>query len=122
MCLGKPFQGGSTVPIAFCILDSQGKFVYDKSVVIAVTEDKGKPELFTYGPICDHDDDTYRIVLFAYDVNYETDRGVHSYRIDVYNFWPTGSSNPNYIGCKTITISGHGDDGKCHDDDHDNRR
>ena len=61
--LGKPFQGGSTVPTAFCILDSTGKFGRDKSVVIAVSEDGAAPDRFTYRPICDRDDSTYAIVL-----------------------------------------------------------
>jgi hypothetical protein len=125
--LGKPFDGGSTVPIAFSILNSKGKLVRDQSVVIAVSEDGADPELFTYGPKFDHNDDTYMIVLFAYALNYDTDRGVHTYRIDVYNFWPTGSDNVNLLGSKTITTQGrndghgndHGDgrDGK--GDDHD---
>jgi hypothetical protein len=116
VCLGKPFQGGSTVPIAFCILDSQGKFVRDQSVVIAVSEDGAAPELSTYGPIFDNNDDTYMIVLFAYALNYDTDRGVHSYRIDVYNFWPTGSANPNLLGTTTITTTkgSNGSPGNCH--------
>jgi hypothetical protein len=121
--LGKPFQGGSTVPIAFSIVNSKGKFVRDQSVVIAVSKDGADSELFTYGPASDHNDDTYKIVLFAYALNYDTNRGVHTYRIDVYNFWPAGSDNPNLLGTKTITTKGrndgHGDDHDGHGDDHD---
>ena len=109
--LNKPFQGGSTIPVAFCILDAKGNLVRDTSIVVAVSEDGGSPDLFTYGAINDHDDSTYAIVLFVYGLNYGTDRGNHTYRIDVYNFWPVGSNNPNLIGTQIVTTKGgSGDD------------
>ena len=114
--LNKPFQGGSTIPVAFCILDAKGNLVRDTSIVVAVSEDGGSPDLFTYGAINDHDDSTYAIVLFVYGLNYGTDRGNHTYRIDVYNFWPVGSNNPNLIGTQIVTTQGAGKGGS--DDDH----
>jgi hypothetical protein len=110
--LGKTFESGSTVPIAFTLLDGNGKFVRDQTIVIAISRDGGIPSLFTYGRANDHNDRTYSIQGFAYRLNYDTARGKHTYRIDVYNFWPVGSNNPNLLGTKIISTAQGGCNGK----------
>ncbi|MDD2762352.1 MAG: hypothetical protein PHE83_00095 [Opitutaceae bacterium] len=133
--LGKAFQGGCTVPVKFSLLDATGGIIQDRSIVVAIYEvlpngGVSSPTLFTHGPRHDHDPGTYMITRKHYQLDYRVNRGVHTYQIDVYAFWPPTSGNANLLGTTTITTKrgnhghddNHGDDGHHGDeDDHDNR-
>jgi hypothetical protein len=100
--LNKTVEGGSEVPIKFR-LDCKGKFVRDTSVVIAIYEIYGNgststPTLYPYGSGSPNPPD-YAITGKQYHLNFDTARGVHHYKIEVYT---TAGGSPQLLGTKDL--------------------
>lgn len=104
--LNKTIEGGSTMPIKFT-LTCKGKFVEDKSVVIGIYEiysngTASAPTLYPYGTGSPNPPD-YAITGKQYHLNFDTAKGVHQYRIEVYS---TEAGAPWLIGSKDLFTSG----------------
>lgn len=85
--LNKTIKGGSKIPIKFR-LDCHGEFVRDEAVVIGIYEifangSMSVPVLFPYGRGSPNKPE-YAITGPMYHLNFETDRGQHHYKIEVY--------------------------------------
>lgn len=126
--LNKTIQGGSEMPIKFT-LTCRGRFVRDTSVVIAIYEifangSESTPTLYPYGGGSPNPPD-YAITGRQYHLNFDTAKGKHHYRIEVYS---TATGSPVFLDSKDLFTkgkssggSGHGGCGDDDDDDDDDR-
>jgi hypothetical protein len=102
----KTVSGGSTVPIKFALScpSSGEKFIRDTSIVIVITElvESGPAPaavLYLYGS-GGPKPPTYSINGNHYQLNFQTAKGAHRYRIEVYR--PLTPSGAQLIGTKEL--------------------
>ena len=100
--LNKTIQGGSTMPIKFT-LTCHGDFVRDTSVLIAIYEvflngTASNPVTYSYGNGSPNPPD-YAITGNQYHLNFETAKGTHYYRIEVYS---SASGYLELLGSKVL--------------------
>lgn len=100
--LNKTIKGGSKIPIKFR-LDCCGEFVRDESVVIGIYEifangSMSVPVLFPYGRGSPNKPE-YAITGPMYHLNFETERGRHHYKIEVYTMQ---NGSPRFLGEKDL--------------------
>lgn len=117
--LNKTIQGGSVMPIKFT-LTCQGKFVRDTSVVIVIYEifadsSISTPTIYPYGTGSPNPPD-YAITGKQYHLNFDTAKGTHQYRIEVYS---SASGSLQFIDSKDLFTKGKSSGGSGHDGDDD---
>lgn len=120
--LNNAVEGGSVVPIKFT-LTCGGDFVRDTSVMIAIYEvyangSGGDPVVYPYGGGSPNPPD-YAINGHHYQLNFDTAKGVHLYRIEVYRQFANGSFQ--LLGTKDL-LTKDGRRGSRGDDDDDDER
>jgi hypothetical protein len=83
--LGKPFRGGSTVPLKFSIRDCQGRFVRDDSVRVVIHEVSTHGEVLQLVGTLGVGAQSVRVDDRDghYIINFPTARGARQYRADV---------------------------------------
>ncbi len=117
--LGKTVEGGSEMPIKFT-LTCGGDFVRDTSVLIAIYEvyangTFGEPAIYPYGDGGNPNPPDYSINGHHYQLNFDTARGTHSYRIEVYR--PMADGSFQVLGTRDLLTKGKGRDDRDDDDD-----
>lgn len=125
--LDNTIEGGSTMPIKFT-LTCKGCFVRDTAVLIAIYEifadgSFGEPVIYPYGSNGNPNPPDYAINGQHYQLNFDTAKGVHRYRIEVYR--PLADGSFQVLGTKDLLTKGKkgNDRGDCGDHrDRDNDR
>lgn len=107
--LNKTIEGGSTMPIKFR-LDCRGTFVRDETTLIAIYEihangSASNPVIYPYGAQGPNPPD-YAINGNHYHLNFETAKGVHHYRIEVYHPLTPDGSSLQLLGTKELFTKG----------------
>ncbi len=100
--LNKTIHGGSHMPIKFT-LECRGKFVEDKTILIAIYEvfqngSHSNPVIYPYGTGSPNPKE-YAITGHMYHLNFDTANGTHSYQIEVYS---SASGTLQLIGTKEL--------------------
>lgn len=123
--LDNTVEGGSTMPIKFT-LTCKGSFVRDTEVMIAIYEifadgSFGDPVIYPYGANGNPNPPDYAINGHHYQLNFDTAKGVHRYRIEVYR--PLADGSFQVLGTKDLLTKGKkGNDRGDGDDDCGDRR
>lgn len=123
--LDNTVEGGSTMPIKFT-LTCKGNFVRDTEVMIAIYEifadgSFGDPVIYPYGANGNPNPPDYAINGHHYQLNFDTAKGVHRYRIEVYR--PLADGSFQVLGTKDLLTKGKkGNDRGDGDDDCGDRR
>ncbi len=118
--LDNTVEGGSTMPIKFT-LTCKGSFVRDTEVMIAIYEifadgSFGDPAIYPYGANGNPNPPDYAINGHHYQLNFDTAKGVHRYRIEVYR--PLADGSFQVLGTKDLLTKGKkGNDRGDRDDD-----
>jgi len=102
--LDNTVEGGSTMPIKFT-LTCKGSFVRDTAVLIAIYEvyadgSFGDPVIYPYGANGNPNPPDYAINGHHYQLNFDTAKGVHRYRIEVYR--PLADGSFQVLGTKDL--------------------
>lgn len=118
--LNKTVEGGSEMPIKFT-LTCRGCFVRDTAVLIAIYEVYANgtisdPVVYPYGSGGNPNPPDYAINGYHYQLNFDTAKGVHLYRIEVYR--PLADGSFQVLGTKDLlTKRKNGNDRGDRDDD-----
>ncbi len=106
--LDNTVEGGSTMPIKFT-LTCKGSFVRDTEVLIAIYEvyadgSFGEEAIYPYGEGGNPNPPDYAINGHHYQLNFDTAKGVHRYRIEVYR--PLADGSFQVLGTKDLLTKG----------------